>query len=117
VELPGYERLKGGARAAIWHERRFQTKLGVEQQARYVGYSTNASVAVGQFLRIGLQVIDEFLETGSLGRFLGDDCLRRKVGDADLGEAPCRIVFQVGVERRCRRLSSGVADRDGVAVG
>ena len=50
-------------------------------------------------------------------RLLGDDRLRRVVDDADLREALGRIVFEVRIERRRRRLRAHVADRDGVAVG
>ena len=49
-------------------------------------------------------------------RLLGDDRLRRVVDDADLREALGRIVFQVRIKRRRRRLRAHVADRDGVAV-
>ncbi len=47
---------------------------------------------------------------------LGHDRLRRVVDDADLREALGRIVFEVRIERRRRRLRAHVADRDGVAV-
>ena len=49
-------------------------------------------------------------------RLLGDDRLRRVVDDADLREAFRRIVPEVRIKRRRRRLRPHVADRDGVAV-
>ena len=105
-----------GTGAAIGNEVGRQAELGVEDEASDVGDRADAGVAVADRRALVLHVGDEVLEVRGRQRLLGDDRLRRVVDDADLREAFRRIVFQVRIERRRRRLRPHVADRDGVAV-
>ena len=117
VDLAADEIVEGRRRAAIGHQRGLEAELGVEHRARHMGDRADAGMAVAQLVAVGLEVGEELLEVLGRGVLLGDDRLRRVVGDADLLEAGRRVVLEVGVERGRRRLRAHVADAEGVAIG
>src|SRR3954465_4282291 len=69
------------------------------------------SVAIGELRMVSLEIVDELSQGLCRGVFLGYDRLRRVVDDAYLREALRRIVFEVRIERRRRRLRPHIADR------